>query len=102
MATLTLATLPPVGIFVLLMVLGGLVAGLYTVGLAHLGSRFRGADLAQANAAFVVFYSIGLIVGPPLGGAGMDLWPPHGLPATLAVMFLIYVAVVLARMARRG
>jgi MFS family permease len=102
MAALTLATLPPTGIFVLLMLLGGLVAGLYTVGLAHLGSRFRGADLAQANAAFVVFYSIGLIVGPPLGGAGMDLWPPHGLPATLAVMFLIYVAVVLARMARRG
>jgi len=32
----------------------------------------------------------------------MDLWPPHGLPATLAAMFLIYVAVVAARMARRG
>jgi len=56
MSALTLATLPPAGIYILLMILGGLVAGLYTVGLAHLGSRFRGADLAQANAAFVVFY----------------------------------------------
>lgn len=102
MGTMTLVTLPPAGIFVVLMVLGGLVAGLYTVGLAHLGSRFRGADLAQANAAFVVFYSIGLIVGPPLGGAGMDLWPPHGLPATLALLFLIYVVVVGIRIGRRG
>ena len=102
MGAMTLVALPPAGIFALLMVLGGLVAGLYTVGLAHLGSRFRGADLAQANAAFVVFYSIGLIVGPPLGGAGMDLWPPHGLPATLAVLFLIYVTVVGVRIARRS
>jgi MFS family permease len=90
----------PIGWFrVLLFVWGGIVAALYTVGLAHLGSRFRGADLAQANAAFVVMYSAGLMIGPPLAGFGMDLWPPHGLMATFAGLFLIYVAVVVARMA---
>lgn len=83
----------------LLFVWGGIVAGLYTVGLAHLGSRFRGADLAQANAAFVVMYSIGLIIGPPLAGAGMDLWPPHGLAATLAALFTAYLVVVVTRIA---
>lgn len=87
------------GLMALLFVWGGIVAGLYTVGLAHLGSRFRGADLAQANAAFVVMYSIGLIVGPPLAGFGMDLWPPHGLPATLALLFAVYLAVVVTRIA---
>lgn len=87
------------GLMALLFVWGGIVAGLYTVGLAHLGSRFRGADLAQANAAFVVMYSIGLIVGPPLAGFGMDLWPPHGLPATLALLFGLYLAVVVTRIA---
>src|SRR5690606_26865255 len=32
---------------------GGVVAGLYTVGLAHLGAQLSGHDLASANAAFV-------------------------------------------------
>ncbi|MDP2803884.1 MAG: MFS transporter [Phreatobacter sp.] len=96
----TFVTLPIGWLRVLLFVWGGIVAALYTVGLAHLGSRFRGADLAQANAAFVVMYSAGLMIGPPLAGFGMDLWPPHGLMATFAGLFLIYVAVVLARMAR--
>jgi MFS family permease len=82
---------------VLLFIWGGIVAGLYTVGLAHLGHRFRGADLAQANAAFVVMYSAGLMIGPPLAGIGMDIWPPHGLPATLGLLFAVYLAVVVQR-----
>lgn len=100
MTAMALLPLSKTGLMALLFLWGGIVTGLYTVGLAHLGSRFRGADLAQANAAFVVMYSIGLIVGPPLAGAGMDVWPPHGLPATLAVLFAAYVAVVLVRMRR--
>src|SRR5690606_772195 len=39
-----------------LFVWGGVVAGLYTVGLAHLGSRLSGRDLVSANAAFVLCY----------------------------------------------
>jgi MFS family permease len=98
MIVMTLVPLSTIGLMALLFVWGGIVAGMYTVGLAHLGSRFRGADLAQANAAFVVMYSIGLIVGPPLAGAGMDLMPPHGLPVTLAALFLAYLVVVVGRM----
>jgi MFS family permease len=97
MAVMALVPLSVTGLSILLFFWGGIVAGLYTVGLAHLGSRFRGADLAQANAAFVVMYSVGLIVGPPLAGAGMDLWPPHGLPATLALLFTAYLVVVVGR-----
>ena len=37
---------------VLLFFWGGVVAALYTIGLAHLGSRLSGQDLASANAAF--------------------------------------------------
>lgn len=94
----------PLGLTSLMLMLfgwGGIVAGLYTVGLAHLGSRFRGADLAQANAAFVVMYSMGLIIGPPLAGFGMDVWPPRGFATTLAVLFVAYLAVILTRMAMR-
>jgi MFS family permease len=77
----------------LIFIWGGLVAALYTVGLAHLGSRFRGHELAAANAAFIICYSIGMLSGPPVLGAGMDLWRPHGLPITVAVILGIYTAV---------
>jgi MFS family permease len=78
----------------------GVVAGLYTVGLAHLGARFEGAELAAANAAFVMLYSIGLIVGPPMVGAGMDTLDPHGFAYTIAALLGVYAVVVAWRIAR--
>lgn len=80
-----------------LVVFGGVVGSLYTVGLAHLGQRYAGRDLAGANAAFVMLYSAGLTAGPPLAGAAMDLAGPQGLPLALAAMLGLYVATALAR-----
>lgn len=85
----------------LLVLWGGLIAGLYTVGLAHLGARFIGSELAQANSAFVFCYGIGMLVGPPLMGLGMDLWPPHGAPAMSALMLGLYAVFVMLGMAKR-
>ncbi len=85
--------------FAVLFVWGGFTGGLYTVGLAHLGSRFKGADLANANAAFVMLYSIGLIVGPPLVGAGMDLLGVHGFAVVLGIMLALYAILILQRLA---
>ncbi|MFG1462875.1 MFS transporter [Xanthobacter sp. DSM 24535] len=76
----------------------GVVGSLYTVGLAHLGARFHGADLAAANAAFVMLYSVGLIVGPPLVGFGMDIYNPFGFAYVMAGMLGLYVLVVAANM----
>ncbi|MBS7541436.1 MFS transporter [Ancylobacter lacus] len=78
----------------------GVVAGLYTVGLAHLGARFHGAELAAANSVFVMLYAIGLTIGPPLVGIGMDTVDPHGFALTLAALMALYVAVVAWRVAR--
>ncbi len=52
---------------------GGCVAGLYTVGLSHLGSRLTGSDLAAANAAFVFCYAVGTVAGPQVIGAAIDV-----------------------------
>ncbi|GJE42106.1 MFS transporter [Methylobacterium soli] len=82
----------------LLFAWGGIAGTLYTVGLAHLGSSVRGADLAGANAAFVVLYNVGLMLGPPIIGGGMDLMPPQGFAWTLSGLFLAYGAVVLWRL----
>jgi MFS family permease len=89
----------PAVFYVVLFVWGGIIAALYTVGLAHLGARFTGADLAGANAVFIMLYTLGLIGGTPLVGIAMDIYDPHGFAASLAALFGIYVAIVLARMA---
>jgi MFS family permease len=86
---------------VLLFVWGGIVGGLYTVGLAHLASRFEGPDLAGANAAFVVFYNIGLTVGPPVVGAAMDYSNPHGFAYALAAFFVVMLVGGLAGALKR-
>ncbi|HEX8416105.1 MAG TPA: MFS transporter [Methylobacterium sp.] len=77
---------------------GGLIGTLYTVGLAQLGASVTGAELAGANAAFVVLYNIGLMIGPPLIGGGMDVIPPHGFAYTLVGLLLAYGGLVLWRL----
>jgi MFS family permease len=77
--------------FALLFVWGGVVAALYSVGLALLEGSYRGTELASANAAFVMLYSAGRLAGPPLIGAGIDLWHPHGFAVMMAVFPAIYL-----------
>jgi MFS family permease len=82
----------------LLFCFGGMVGALYTVGLAHLGARYSGADLASANAAFVILYSVGLTVGPPYVGLGIDLSENMGFSLACASITAAYAAIVFARL----
>ncbi|MDR3497060.1 MAG: MFS transporter [Ancalomicrobiaceae bacterium] len=88
-----------------LVIWGGVVAGLYTIGLTLLGASYSGANLAAANAAFIMMYSIGMLFGPPAIGAGLDAFAashsPHGAPYVMAGIFAAYLAVVLAERAWR-
>ncbi|MGL4240805.1 MAG: MFS transporter, partial [Beijerinckiaceae bacterium] len=96
---LTIGTGAP--FYAVLVIWGGFTGGLYTVGLAHLAARYSGADLANANAAFVMLYSVGLIAGPPLVGVGMDAVGTHGFAWSLAAMLAAYAALVAARIFAR-
>ncbi|MGB3416193.1 MAG: MFS transporter [Mesorhizobium sp.] len=78
---------------VLLFVWGGVVAAMYTVGLAHLGSKLSGHELASANAAFVLCYGVGMVLGPQAVGIGMDIAGPNGFGWALALFFGIYIVV---------
>ena len=80
-----------------LFVWGGVVAALYTIGLAHLGSRLTGRELASANAAFVFCYGFGMLVGPQAIGIGMDLFGPPGFGYALALFFALYILLAIAR-----
>jgi len=75
---------------------GGVIGGLYPVGLAVLSERFRGAGLASANAAYIMMYALGMIAGPPVLGFGLDLASPRGLFDALAALFATYLALVAA------
>ena len=66
---------------------GGISFGIYTVGLAVLGQRFRGDDIARANAAFTMMYTMGGLVGRPLAGKAMDLAGGLGLGGTVAFFY---------------
>ncbi len=76
---------------------GGCVSGLYTVGLAHLGARLSGPDLAAANAAFIFCYAVGTVAGPQGIGAAMDVAGNDGFAWALAAFFAFYVLVSLSR-----
>jgi len=69
---------------------GGIVVGLYSVGLTHLGARLSGSDLASANAAFIFMYSVGMMVGPTLAGLGMDMMGPQGMVVVLGAILAGY------------
>jgi MFS family permease len=88
------------GMAALLFLWGGVAAGLYTVGLAHLAAGHTSRTLAAANAAFVMNYSLGMLVGPPAAGAALDAWNPHGFPVALAVFAFAYAALVATSLAR--
>jgi len=94
-----LYVIPPSGWPALLLVFvwGGFIAGIYTVGLAHLGSSFKGQDLAAANAAFSILYAIGSLVGPGIGGLAIDAWQPYGLLVAVGALGAILTTVVAGR-----
>ena len=85
----------------LLFVWGGVVAAMYTVGLAHLGSQLSGHELASANAAFVLCYGVGMVLGPQAIGIGMDAFGPSGFGWSLAIFFAAYMLLVLVRLVRK-
>jgi MFS family permease len=77
---------------VLLVIWGGTVGSLYAVGLAHLGSRYQAAELAAANATYIMLYSVGMLIGPPFLGFWLDL-SPSGLFLAIAGMLVLYLAI---------
>ena len=85
--------LPLAAAYPVVFVWGGLAAGIYPIALGMVGARFSGADMVAANAALIMGYGLGALIGPGLGGAAMDAWNPTGLLVLLAALFAILFAV---------
>lgn len=80
--------------------LGGIACAFYPTGLAILGERTRLGDLAAANAAFLVLYQVGTLMGPPVAGAAMDAFGGHGLAGAMILALVATIAAVLAHSRR--
>ena len=77
----------PMMLYFVIFFWGGIIPGLYTLGLAELGTAHGGSNLAAANAAFIMVYSFGNLIGPPSIGKGMDIWNPDGAMWVIAAGF---------------
>lgn len=91
--------LPAMGppFWLMIFVWGGVSWGMYTLGLALLGERFQPAQLAAANAAFVMTYEMGSITGPVVSGAALDQWPALGLPIAVGIVAAMFIVIAAAR-----
>ncbi|MET2826329.1 MFS transporter [Mesorhizobium shangrilense] len=84
-------------IWVVLLVMGAVGYGVYTMALVELGSRFKGSALVSGNAAFALMWGAGGIVGPPTAGALMQAIGPLGLPAVIVGLDVLLVVFALYR-----
>ena len=81
----------------LLFVFGGAVWALYSLALADLGNRLTGSALAAANGAVVFVYTAASVVGPPIAGAGLKMWTPHGFILVAIGAALVFVVLAMLR-----
>ena len=89
-------------IAILLFVWGGLILGVYSIGLTLIGERFKGAELANANAAFILLYCMGLLLGPTAEGAALDVWNTNGLLVVLGAICAGYVVFLMVQRSSTG
>ena len=70
-----------------LFLIGGTIAGTYTLSLAIIGDLYNGVKLATAISLFAMIFAIGSTLGPIASGYIMRLWDPHGLILVLVIAF---------------
>ncbi|HKQ95196.1 MAG TPA: MFS transporter [Aestuariivirgaceae bacterium] len=84
-------------IWPLVCLVGAANFGIYTVGLALLGDRFRGTDLVAGTATFATAWGFGSFVGSLVSGWAIDIFGPDGFPYSLAAIFALYLVVTARR-----
>lgn len=104
-ATAVLLLLPVVAhdprlLWPLLVLAGGSMGALYTLGLMLLGERFRGPELTAANTVFVMGFSTGMMVGPAAVGTAMTAFGGGGFGPAILPAFPALAWLALRRLPR--
>lgn len=74
-----------------LVVWGGFAGGVYCVALSIIGDRFKGKDLAIANASFGTIYAFGGIIGPIINGFAIDTLNSQGMMVSAGTIFGFFI-----------
>jgi MFS family permease len=80
---------------------GGGIGGIYLLGLTLIGQRFATHDLAAANTAFIMMYSVGSIAGPAAGGWAAQAFGPAGPLFACASVFALLPVLAVPRLLLR-
>jgi MFS family permease len=86
----------------LLILMGTTGYGVYTVSLVSLGNRFSGTELVTGSASFGIVWGFGALIGSVSGGWAMLGFGPHGLPISLAIVYLLLAVGVTRRQLKLG
>jgi MFS family permease len=97
-----LASSSPLLNFVLVFFFGSFAMPLFSLSAAHANDRAGQGEFVLVNAALMLFYSFGAIVGPSAASFAMELYGPSALFGFVAVVYLIFVGIILYRMQVRG
>jgi MFS family permease len=81
--------------FAVMFLIGGVILGFYALGLAIIGERISPGDLAAVNAAFIVMYQAGALLGPIISGIAMTEQPVQGFVATIVGLTILSGALVI-------
>jgi|GEM_PF-6095379 len=79
--------------------LGGLLEGLYTIGLISIVKSYRGVGISTANGYFVSMCGLGELTGPLATGLSMEYFGAPGFVLSLILTLVVYVLLIV--MSRR-
>jgi MFS family permease len=88
--------------FTIVFVFGCFAMPLYSLSAAHANDRAGPHEFVMLNAALMLFYSVGAIVGPFTAAAGMERFGPHALFHFSAGVYVVFLVITIWRMAVRG
>jgi MFS family permease len=80
-----------------LFVAGGVISGIYTLGVIQIGQDFRGQRLAVVSTGFAMAYAAGAVVGSTPIGLAIDLFGAGALPVLISAGFFAFALLILTR-----
>jgi MFS family permease len=76
-------------IWIVLLVLGGAGAAIYTSGLASINDAFSVEEMPSGTAMFSTLWYLGGLAGPATAGFAMEWWNPYGMAAVVALAAMV-------------
>lgn len=88
--------------FALVFVFGSFAMPLFSLSAAHANDRAGKGEFVLVNAALMLFYSLGAIVGPIAAAFFMESFGPHSMFSFAAGIYAVFIVIILYRMGVRG